>query len=215
MKILLFGATGSVGNTVLDACIAAPIVEEIRAIVRRPLMNTSSKLRTFVHKDFLDYSTAEEAFRGIDGCLFCLGTSITQVSKEDYRKISYSFPLAAAEMLKEISPEAIFHYITGKGTNAESRMLWARVKAQAEQDLISLIGANCWRPAFIDAPPTSSMPWFYRIFYPLGMLARPFRGMYIDGHDLARAMLQATKQKWRGKIIENAEIREIAERAEV
>src|SRR5262249_49328002 len=64
MKILLFGATGSVGNTVLDACVAAPVVEEVRAITRRPLINTSAKLRTHVHLDFLDYSTAQEALRG-------------------------------------------------------------------------------------------------------------------------------------------------------
>ena len=53
MKILLFGATGSVGNSVLEACCAAPIVDEVRAITRRPLMNTASKLRTFVHQVIL------------------------------------------------------------------------------------------------------------------------------------------------------------------
>jgi NAD(P)H-binding len=213
MKILLFGATGSVGNAVLEACAASPVVEEVRAITRRPLMNTSAKLRTFVHRDFLDYSTAEEAFRGIDACLFCLGTSVTQVSKDDYRKISYSMPLAAAQMLKTQSPGAAFHYISGKGTDLLSRMLWARVKAQAEQDLIELIDADCWRPAFIDAKPSPSMPKYYAVFFPLGRLAKPFPSMYVHGHDLARAMLQATKENLRRRIIENAEIRQIAARA--
>ena len=213
MKILLFGATGSVGNAVLEACVAEPVVEEVRAIARRPLMNTSAKLRTLVHRDFLDYSTAEEAFRGIDACLFCLGTSVTQVSKDDYRKISYSMPLAAAEMLKKRSPDAAFHYISGKGTDLLSRMLWARVKAQAEQDLIELIDADCWRPAFIDAKPMPSMPKFYALFFPLGKLAKPFPSMYVHGHELARAMLQATKEDLRRRIFENAEIRQIAARA--
>jgi len=54
MKILLFGATGSAGAAVLDACLAAAVVEEVRAITRRALMHTSSKLRTFVHKDFVN-----------------------------------------------------------------------------------------------------------------------------------------------------------------
>jgi hypothetical protein len=213
MKILLFGATGSVGNSVLDACLAASIVDEVRAITRRPLMHTNSKLRTFVHKDFLDYSTVQEAFRSIDACLFCLGTSVTQVSRDDYRKISYSFPLSAANMLKRYSPEAAFHYISGKGTDANSRMLWSRVKAQAEQDLIKLIDAGCWRPAFIDAKPSPSMPKFYALFFPLGRIAKPFPSLYVHGHDLARAMLQATVENLRGRIIENAEIRQIAARA--
>lgn len=213
MKILLFGATGSVGNSVLDACLAASIVDEVRAITRRPLMNTSSKLRTYVHKDFLDYSTAQEAFRSIDACLFCLGTSFTQVSKEDYRKISYSMPLAAAQMLKAQSPAAAFHYISGRGTDAKSRMMWSRVKAQAEQDLIALIDADCWRPAFIDAKPSPSMPKYYAVFFPLGRLAKPFPTLYVHGHDLARAMLQATRENLRRRIFENPEIRQIASRA--
>ena len=142
MKILLFGATGSVGNSVLEACCAASIVEEVRAITRRPLMNTNSKLRTFVHQDFLNYATVQEAFRSIDACLFCLGISATQVSKEDYRKITYSYTLAAANTFKAQCPGAAFHYISGKGTGSTSRFLWARVKAQTEHDLIELVDAN-------------------------------------------------------------------------
>jgi uncharacterized protein YbjT (DUF2867 family) len=32
---LLFGVTGTVGNAVLEACLAAPTVDEVRAITRR------------------------------------------------------------------------------------------------------------------------------------------------------------------------------------
>ena len=213
MKILLFGATGTVGNAVLETCLAAAIVDEVRAMTRRPLMNTSAKLRTYVHKDFLDYSTAQEAFRSIDACLFCLGTSVAQVSKDDYRKISYAYPLAAAHMLKSRSPGAAFHYISGKGTDANSRMLWARVKAHAEQDLMELIDAICWRPAYIDAKPSGSMPKFYAWFAPLGRLAKPFPSLYVHGNDLGGAMLQATVESIRRRVIENAEIRQIAARA--
>jgi len=206
MKILLFGATGSVGNSVLEACSAASIVDEVRAITRRTLMNTSAKLRTYVHKDFLDYAT-------VDSCLFCLGISATQVSKEDYRTISYSYPLAAANMLKRHSPNAAFHYISGKGTNANSRMLWSRVKAQTEHDLIELIDADCWRPAFIDTPPSATLPKIYALSYPIWRLLKPIPSLYVHGHDLARAMLQATRENLRRRVFENPEIRQLASRA--
>src|SRR5208282_5848427 len=126
MRILLFGATGSAGGGVLEACIGASIVEEVRAITRRPLMHTSSKLRTFVHKDFMNYATVEEAFHGVDACLFCLGVSATQVSREEYRKITYSYTLAAAQMFKAKSPGAAFHYISGQGTRADPDVLVPR-----------------------------------------------------------------------------------------
>jgi uncharacterized protein YbjT (DUF2867 family) len=212
MKILLFGATGSAGSAVLDACLAASVVDEVRVITRRPLMSTNAKLRTFVHKDFLDYSTVEEAFRYIDACLFCLGVSVTQVSKEDYRAITYSYTLAAAKMIKRHSPNAVFHYISGRGTNPKSRMFWSQVKAQAEQDLIALVQADCWRPAFIDAKPSANLQKAYALFYRILRLLKPFPTLYVDGWDLGRAMLQATIENLRGRVIENPEIREIAAR---
>jgi len=212
MKILLFGATGSAGGAVLEACLNASIVDEVRAITRRPLIDTSPKLRTYLHNDFLNFATAEEAFRSIDACLFCLGVSSTQVSQEEYRTISYSYPLAAANMVKAKSPGAVFHYISGRGTHAGSRMSWARVKAQAEHDLIELADADCWRPALIDAKPSPTLPRLYAAFYPIGRLFKPFPNLYLHGHDLGRAMLQATVENLRGHIIENAEIRRIAAR---
>jgi hypothetical protein len=212
MKILLFGATGSAGAAVLEACLAASIVAEVRAITRRPLMHTSAKLRSFVHKDFLNYSTVEDAFRSVDACLFCLGISATQVSQEDYRTITYSYTLAAANMFKAKSPGAAFHYISGQGTKAGSRLFWARVKAQTEHDLIELVDADCWRPAFIDAKPSSSLPKLYAFIQPLGRVLKPFPNFYIHGHELGRAMLQATEEKLRRRTFENAEIRQIAAR---
>jgi uncharacterized protein YbjT (DUF2867 family) len=213
MNILIFGATGSAGAAVLEACLAASVVEEVRAISRRPLMQTNSKLRTFVHKDFLDYATVEEAFRGVDICLFCLGISVTQVSREDYRTITYSYTLAAANMLKRCSPTAFFHYISGQGTNAKSRMFWSQVKAQVETDLIALVQANCFRPAFIDAKPSATLPKVYAALYPVGKLFKPFTSLYVEGQELGRGMLQSAVESSRGKIFENKEIRELAGRA--
>jgi uncharacterized protein YbjT (DUF2867 family) len=213
MNILLFGATGSAGAAVLEACLAASVVDEVRAIVRRPVPYTNPKVRTFVHQDFLDYSAVEEAFRNVDACLFCLGVSVTQVSKQDYRAITYSYTLAAANMLKRCGPNAAFHYISGRGTNVKSRMFWAHVKGQLELDLIKLVDAVCWRPAFIDAKPSSTAPKVFALFYPLFHLLKPFPGAYVLGQDLGRAMLQATLENIRGRIIENPEIRQIAARA--
>jgi len=213
MKILLFGATGSVGNAALEVCETACIVDEVRAVTRRPLISLSPKLRAYLHKDFLNYATIEEAFRNVDACLFCLGISSMQVSQENYRTITYSYTLAAANMLKRHSPAADFHYISGQGTSLTSRMFWSRVKAQTEHDLIELIDANCFRPAFIDAKPQSSSPRIYAALAPLGRLFKPFPNLYIHGHDLARAMLQATHEKLRRRIFENAEIRQLASHA--
>lgn len=210
MKVLIFGASGSAGGSVLRACFSSPAVREIRAITRRPLRFTHKKLRVFIHNDYLDYAPVEEAFTDVDACLFCLGISAAQVSGEEYRKITHDFALAAASTLRMNSPTAIFHFISGKGTSMNSRFMWARVKAQTERDLMALVNALCWRPAFIDGESSNSSPRLYRALRPLLRLLKPFRSLYVNGQDLGRAMLKATLENIRGRIIENAEIRDLA-----
>jgi uncharacterized protein YbjT (DUF2867 family) len=212
MKILLFGASGTAGGAVLRACLRTPVVEEVRAIVRRPLGRTEAKLREFVHANYMDYARVAEAFRAVDACLFCLGTSVTQVSKEEFVKISHDYPIAAAKMLKAESPAATFHYISGAGTRADSSTFWSKVKGETENELMELVGADCWRPGFIDAEPSASLPKVFGLLRPALRLLRPFRSLYVAGEDLGRAMLEATRENMRRRVIENAEIRELAER---
>ncbi len=214
MKILIFGATGSAGGSVLRACLASPAVEEVRAVVRRPLSLADPKLRVFVHDDYLDYSRVADAFAGVDACLFCLGISATQVSGEaEYRRITHDFALAAAGALRAGSPAAAFHFVSGQGTNAGSRLMWARVKGETERDLMDQFGAVCWRPAAIDGVPSQSEPRLFKVLRPLYRLLSPIRSLYIKGEDLGRAMLLAAAESIRGRIIENAEIRDLADRA--
>ena len=213
MKVLIFGATGSAGGSVLRVCLTAPVVEEVRAIVRRPLQLQHDKLRVFVHGDYLDYGPVEKAFAGVDACMYCLGISANQVSGEsEYRRITHDFALAAARMLKAQSPESAFHFISGQGAALDSRMMWARVKAETERDLLELIDAVCWRPAFIDGADSASQPRVYQALRPLFRMLSPFRGLYVKGEDIGRAMLQAAQENVRGRTIENREIRDRAER---
>jgi uncharacterized protein YbjT (DUF2867 family) len=214
MIVLVFGASGSAGGSVLRACLAAPFVREVRAITRRPLGLAHDKLRVFLHDDYEDYGAANQAFAGVSACLFCLGVSVTQVSGErEYRKITHDFTLAAARALAAASPRAAFHYISGQGTRLDSRFMWARVKGETERELIELFRADCWRPAAIGGVPSASGPWLFRLVRPLCRLLAPFRNLYVSGEDLGRAMLQATAEDLHGRIIENREIRALAERA--
>lgn len=213
MKIIIFGASGRAGGGVLKASLSSPWVEEVRAITRRPLSVSTNKLRTFRHSDYLDYGAVAEAFTGVDACFYCLGISATQVSGEaEYRKITYDFAMAAAQMLKLQSPDAVFHFISGRSTSLNSRLMWARVKAGTERDLMELTKTVCWRPAFIDGELSANSPRLLRVVTPVMRLLKPISSLYVHAEEIGRAMLQATEEKLAGVIVENPEIRTIAAR---
>ena len=214
MKVLLFGATGLAGGGVLRACLAAPDVSEVCAVVRRSTGVRDSKLREIIHDNYLDYSAIANEFAGVDACFFCLGISVSQVPDEaDYRRIHHAFPIAAAKLLRERSPAAVFHYLSGGRAALKSRWMWARVKAEAERDLMEAHDAVCWRPAMIGGTPGAPPPFYLEVLRPvLTFLFRPFKSMYIESEDIGRAMLEATRQGLRRRIFENPEMRDLAKR---
>jgi len=214
VKVLLFGATGLAGGGVLGACLESPDIMEVRAIVRRATGVRDPKLREIIHADYLDYSTIADEFANVDACFFCLGISVSQVPLEaDYRRIHQQFPMAAATLLRAQSPAATFHYLSGANAGLNSWWMWARVKAEAERDLMSAVDALCWRPAMIDGEPSASQPGLTRALRPLlRAIFKPFRGIYIMNVDIGRGMLEATTQGLRRRIFENTEIRDLADR---
>ena len=75
MRVLLFGATGMVGQGVLRECLLAADVQEIVAVGRTPLTQEHGKLHQVLHSDMLDFQPLENLLQGFDACFFCLGVS--------------------------------------------------------------------------------------------------------------------------------------------
>ena len=97
MKVILFGATGMIGQGVLRECLLDPEVESVLAIGRRATAVRHEKLREIVHKDFSDFSTIEGDLSGYDACLFCLGVSSTGMSEQEYSRVTYDVTMAVAQ----------------------------------------------------------------------------------------------------------------------
>lgn len=215
MRILLFGATGSAGVSALHVALRAADVAHVTAIVRRPIAMTDPKLKVVVHDNFLDFSAIASEFDNIDTCLYAVGVSVSQVPEEAaYRRVTRDFAVAAATLLRTRSPGATFQFISGAGTRADSRFMWARVKAQAESDLADIIGAVCFRPGAIDGRTSESQhKTWYAPLKPLFKVFAPFRSLYVTGDDLGRAMLQSAREGRRRTILENRDIRDLADRS--
>src|SRR5262245_58695492 len=131
MKIILFGATGMVGQGVLRECLNAPDVTEVLTVVRSPTGQRHEKLREVVHRDFNDFSGL--SFNG-DACFWCLGVSSAGMSEADYARVTYDYTMAAAKVLAR--PTMTFIFVSGAG--ADGNAMWARVKRKTEDALFGL-----------------------------------------------------------------------------
>ena len=153
MKVVLFGATGMVGQGCLRECLLDAGVESVLAVGRSPTGQRHAKLREIVYDNFFDFSAIESRLAGFDACFFCLGVSSVGLSEERYRHLTYDITMAAATTLSKLTPGMVFIYVTGAGTDStgQGRVMWARVKGKTENDLLKLPfkAAYMFRPAGI------------------------------------------------------------------
>ena len=149
-KVIITGATGMIGKGVLLECLDHNEIEEVLVIGRTSIEMEHPKLKELLHKDFTDFSNKNEQLAGYDACFFCLGISATGLNEDQYRKITYDFTLALANVLVELNPQMTFNYVSGQGTDSseKGRMMWARVKGKTENDLMNL----GFRQAFMFRP---------------------------------------------------------------
>lgn len=216
MKILIFGATGMVGQGVLRECLLAPDVQGVVAIGRNPTGQQHAKLRDLVHKDMYDYSAIESQLQGFDACFFCLGVSSVGMKEPEYKRISYDLTLAAATVLARLNPGMTFTHVTGAGTDSSERgsSMWARVKGATENALLRLPfkGAYMFRPGVIQPlhgvrSKTPLYDGIYVVLSPLLSLAyRLWPNKVTTTEKVGRAMLAVARNGAPKKLLDPADI---------
>jgi len=219
MKIILFGATGMVGQGVLRECLLDPDVELVLSIVRAPTGRVEPKLRELVHKDFFDFSAVENDLAGYDACFFCLGVSSAGMKEADYRRVAYDITLAAARVLARLDPDMTFIYVSGTGTDSSEKgsSMWARVKGKTENDLLRLPfkAAYMFRPGgIVPLHGVKSKTTFVRVLYAvlgpvLPTLYTLFPKYVTTTEQVGRAMLKVAKQGAPKSILETSDINKI------
>ena len=217
MRVILFGASGMVGQSVLRECLLDSNMEQVLAIVRKPgsLPETAAKVRELVVEDFFDYSPVEPQFAGYDACIFCLGVSVVGKKEPEYRRLTYDLTTAAAAaVLRTNVGRMVFEYVSAAGTNASSWQMWARVKGQTENALLAMgfRAAYMFRPGLIVSlhgirSRTAVYQRTYDVLRPLlPLLLRWFPRHVTTTEILGRAMLRAAKNGYTKNVLEAADI---------
>jgi uncharacterized protein YbjT (DUF2867 family) len=221
MKILLFGATGMVGQGVLRECLLAKDVTVVQTVGRAATGQHDPKLRELVHADLFDYSGIESDLSGFDACFFCLGVSSSGMKEADYARMTFELTQAAAQTLARLNPQMTFVYVSGAGTDSseQGRSMWARVKGKTENALLRLPfkAVYLFRPGVIQPlhgirSKTNSYQLFYSLSKPLLPLLRALLpNVVLSTEIIGRAMLTVARHGAPRPVLETADINTAAQ----
>jgi uncharacterized protein YbjT (DUF2867 family) len=216
VKVVLFGATGMVGQGVLRECLLDPDVETVLAIVRSSSLPQHDKLREIVQHDLSDLSAIEARLSGYDACFFCLGVSSVGMNEEAYRRLTYDLTVSVARTLGKLNPTMTFIYVSGAGTDSteRGRIMWARVKGRTENALLQMgfKAAYLFRPAYIQPlhGVRTKTAWYgaaYALMKPVYPLLKMLFPNYVTTTEcVGRAMLSASKRGFPKPVLENRDI---------
>ncbi|KXZ53755.1 hypothetical protein GPECTOR_6g672 [Gonium pectorale] len=144
-------------------------------------------------------------------------TGAAGLSEQEYTEITKTKTLKVLDTLLAENPNARFVYVSGNGTDAKSRMMWARVKGETENEIFARMPdrAVMVRPGLVE--PVNGIKGqqslAYRFMYGIAPVLRALRLPVINTEELGRAMVAVAKQGSPKRILENDDLLEIARKA--
>jgi uncharacterized protein YbjT (DUF2867 family) len=188
--LLLVGATGLVGQSVLAQALADPRVTRLVAPTRRPLAAYPKLTNPLVDFDALP---ADAPWWSVDVVICTLGTTIKKAgSPAAFRRVDYDYPLAVATLARRHGAAA-FALTSSVGADASARTFYLRTKGETENALRALAfpSLTLVRPSMIGGERTERRPLeacALRIFTALPFLL-PRRYRVVPAERIARALL--------------------------
>lgn len=220
MKVILFGATGMVGQGVLRECLLDPQVETVLAVGRSATGQRHAKLREVVHGTLTDLAPVEDQLHGYDACFFCLGASSAGMSEAGYRRVTYDLTVTVGQTLSRLNPGMTFIYVSGAGTDSteHGRSMWARGKGQTENALLRMPfkAAYMFRPGVIRPlhgirSKTRSYRVLYTVLAPFVLLAAAVAPNPITTTEkVGRAMIHTAQHGAPKALLSTREINQLA-----
>ena len=220
MKIIIFGATGMIGQAVIKEALKTSRIEAITLVGRSPSSLQEKKINELIVKDLFDLSSGEDRLKDHDACIFCVGVSAAFLDEKTYTTLTYDLTLSVAEKVLRLNPQLTFIYITGQGTDSSEQggTMWARVKGKTENALLKMNfkAAYMFRPGAIlpldgIRSKTKLYDLLYLLFTPLVQLARMINPSWIPTtRDIGKAMLSVADGHHNKRILDNHDIVELA-----
>lgn len=132
-KAVLLGATGLIGESLLEQLLSNSHYKEVLIVGRKKLERQHPKLKQLV----VNFDKLQDYAPQIQGDVVfcCLGTTKSKTPDlEQYKKIDYQYPLDAATIAKNNGAEQ-YHLVSALGANPTSSIFYTKTKGEVERDL--------------------------------------------------------------------------------
>jgi uncharacterized protein YbjT (DUF2867 family) len=146
---LLVGATGLVGDRVLERLLADPRWSRVVVLARRPTRRQDPKL----DEQLVDFDRLPP-LAGLDDVFACLGTTIKVAgTQERFRDIDHGYTLAVAKLGFDAGARRVA-LVSSVGASEGARSFYLRVKGETERDVRAIGFASCViaRPSLLLGP---------------------------------------------------------------
>lgn len=147
----LIGATGLIGNQILQQLLEDSDFANIKVLVRRPLDLAHPKVQLIL-LDFADEAAYQAAIAGSDMVFCSVGTTLKQVNSDmlAYRKIDYDIPVNAARFCAATACPK-FLLVSSIGANSQSSNFYLKLKGEVEEKVgsLGLPSVSIFRPSML------------------------------------------------------------------
>jgi len=191
--VLILGATGQVGQALLELALQHPEIAHVVAPTRRPLAP-----HVKLDNPLIDFEELPEAaaWWKADLALCALGTTLRQAkSRAGFYRVDHDYVLAAAELAHRAGTP-IFGLVSSLGASASSRLFYLKTKGETERALtaLSFSSLTLVRPSLLIGGPRSSARFLEAFGLFIGkhlasLLPRRYRA--VTTLQVARALLEA------------------------
>lgn len=198
---VVIGATGLIGNHVVEALLNDSTFTIIRTLTRRPLAIIHQKLQQHI-VNFNDLNNYKEKFGEGDVIFCCIGTTQKKVKGDNalYEKIDFDIPVNAAE-IGIANNFKKYLIVSAVGANENSSNFYLKLKGKTENAIkqFAFESIGIFQPSILlgnrkevrrsEKIMQKIMKLFSRLL--LGSFKK-YRA--IDAKDVAKAMVQASKE---------------------
>ncbi len=132
---LIAGATGLVGNELLQQLIRGRQYHTISILSRHEVETTSKRVETII----VDYDQlTDKQIPKVDDVFCCLGTTMNKAgSKNAFRKVDYDYPLRVAEITSRKGAQQ-YLLVSAMGADESSYIFYNQVKGEVEAAIAKL-----------------------------------------------------------------------------